>query len=200
MQFNNVNVGFALTGSHCTYTEIWPQVEALIALGANVYPIASHSVAYTDTRFGMGEEIIGKFQQLTGKKPIIDIVDAEPIGPQKLFDVLLITPCTGNTLAKLANAVTDTAVLMAAKAHLRNEKPVVLGISTNDGLSMNARNIGTLLNVRHVYFIPFGQDNPEQKPNSLVADMELIIPTLNQALKGQQMQPIVIERTLRTVK
>ncbi len=200
MQFNNVNVGFALTGSHCTYTEIWPQVEALIALGANVYPIASHSVAYTDTRFGMGEEIIGKFQQLTGKKPIIDIVDAEPIGPQKLFDVLLITPCTGNTLAKLANAVTDTAVLMAAKAHLRNEKPVVLGISTNDGLSMNARNIGTLLNVRHVYFIPFGQDNPEQKPNSLVADMELIIPTLNQALKGQQMQPIVIERTLRKVK
>lgn len=200
MSFNNINIGFALTGSHCTYEETWPQIESLLKLGANIYPIASPTVANTNTRFGEGEKIIEKFKQITGKPVIIDIVDAEPIGPQKLFDIMIIAPCTGNSLAKIANAINDTAVLMAAKAHLRNLKPLVLAISTNDGLSMNARNIGTLVNNKNVFFVPFGQDNPIQKPNSLVADMELVIPTLEKALNFQQIQPFIIERTLRKVK
>ncbi|NMB39149.1 MAG: dipicolinate synthase subunit B [Firmicutes bacterium] len=199
MQFKGVKLGFALTGSHCTYADIWSQIESLVNLGADVYPIAAHSAAYTDTRFGKGREIIAKLEQSTGKDVIIDIVDAEPVGPKKLFDVLIIAPCTGNSLAKLANGIIDTGVLMAAKAHLRNEKPLVIGISTNDGLSMNAKNIGILLNVRNVFFVPFGQDNPQQKPNSLVADMSLIIPTIEQAVNYQQIQPIIIERTMRKV-
>jgi len=200
MQFENVRIGFAMTGSHCTYEEIWPQIEALTKLGADIYPIASHAVAYTDTRFGKGQEIIAKFAQLTGKDVITEIKDAEPIGPQKLFDVMVIAPCTGNTTAKLANAITDTPVLMAAKAHLRNLKPLVLAISTNDGLGMNAKNIGLLLNTRNIFFVPFGQDNPGQKPNSLVADMNLLIPTIAKALEYQQLQPVLIERSMRQVK
>ncbi len=200
MQLKGRSVGFALTGSHCTYGEIWPQVEHLIELGLDVYPIASHTVAHTDTRFGRGKDIIAKFKHITGKDVIIEIVDAEPIGPKKPFDVMIIAPCTGNSLARLANAITDTAVLMAAKAQLRNLRPLVLAISTNDGLSMNARNIGSLLNARNVFFVPFGQDNPTQKSNSLVADMTLIAPTLDKALDYKQLQPIVIERSIRSVK
>ncbi|HHX01917.1 MAG TPA: dipicolinate synthase subunit B [Firmicutes bacterium] len=200
MQLEGLRIGFAITGSHCTYQEIWPEIEKLGSLGADLYPIASPSVAFTDTRFGKGAEIIKKFEQLTGKTVIIDIVDAEPIGPKKLLDVLVIAPCTGNTAAKLANAVTDTAVTMAAKAHLRNGKPLVLAISTNDGLGMNAKNIGVLLNTQNVFFVPFGQDNPEHKPNSLVSDMSLIVPAIVAAVSYQQLQPILIERTIRQVK
>ena len=200
MQFKDLRIGFAMTGSHCTYEEIWPQLEALTSLGADLYPIASHAVAYTDTRFGRGADIIKKFEQLTGKPVIIDIVDAEPIGPKDLFDVMVIAPCTGNTTAKLANAITDTAVLMAATAHLRNHKPLLLAISTNDGLGMNAKNIGVLLNTKNVYFVPFGQDNPEKKPNSLVADMNLLVPAIAKAAQHQQLQPIIIERSIRQVK
>ncbi len=200
MQLQGKRVGFALTGSHCTYEEIWPQIQKLVELGVEVYPIASYTVANTDTRFGYGGDIVAKFQKLTGKQVIIDIVDAEPIGPKKPFDVMIIAPCTGNTVAKLANALTDTGVLMAAKAHLRNLKPLVLAISTNDGLSMNGKNIGVLMNTRNVYFVPLGQDNPVQKPNSLVADMSLIVPTLELALDNKQIQPVMIERTMRAVK
>ncbi|NLM25704.1 MAG: dipicolinate synthase subunit B [Firmicutes bacterium] len=200
MPLNGKNIGFALTGSHCTYEDIWPQVEALIALGANVYPFASETVVNTDTRFGKGTDIIAKFSEITGKPVVTEIVDAEPFGPKKLLDVVIIAPCTGNTMARLANAITDTAVLMIAKAHLRNLKPLVLAISTNDGLSMNAKNLGLLLNTRNVYFVPFGQDNPDQKRNSLVADMTLIIPTLEKALEFEQLQPIIIERSIRAVK
>ena len=200
MQFKGLRIGFAMTGSHCTYEEIWPQIENLVSLGADIYPIASHAVAYTDTRFGRGKDIIKRFEQLTDKTAIIDIVDAEPIGPKNLFDVMVIAPCTGNTTAKLANAITDSPVLMAAKAHLRNLKPLLLAISTNDGLGMNAKNIGVLLNTKNIYFVPFGQDNPEKKPNSLVADMSLLVPAVENAVLHQQLQPILIERALRQVK
>lgn len=200
MQLKGKNIGFALTGSHCTYEEIWPQVKALTDIGANVYPFASTTVANTNTRFGQSKDIIAKFAHLTGKQVITDIVEAEPFGPLKLFDVVIVAPCTGNTMARLANAITDTAVLMVAKAHLRNLKPLVLAISTNDGLSMNAKNLGTLLNSRNVYFVPFGQDNPDQKRNSIVSDMTLIVPTLEKAIVNEQIQPIIIERSVRAVK
>lgn len=200
VQLKGKNIGFALTGSHCTYEEIWSQIENLLEAGANLYPFASATVVNTDTRFGNGKEIIAKFAKLTGKEVVTNIVEAEPFGPKKLFDVVIVAPCTGSTMAKLANAITDTAVLMIAKAHLRNLKPLVLAISTNDGLSMNARNLGVLLNSRNVYFVPFGQDNPEQKRNSLVSDMKLIVPTIEKALEYQQIQPIIIERSIRAVK
>ena len=200
MQLEGLRVGFAITGSHCTYQDVWPQIEKLVSLGVDLYPIASHAVAFTDTRFGKGREIIKKFEPLAAKPVIIEIVDAEPIGPKQLLDLMVIAPCTGNTAAKLANSITDTAVTMAAKAVLRNCRPVLLAISTNDGLGMNAKNIGVLLNTRNVFFVPFGQDNPEHKPNSLVADMNLIIPAMMAAVSHQQMQPVLIERTVRQAK
>ncbi len=200
MELEGLRIGFAITGSHCTYQEVWPQIERLASLGADIYPIASKAAAFTDTRFGRGEEMIKKFEQLTGKTAIIDFVDAEPIGPRKLLDLMVIAPCSGNTAAKLANAITDTAVTMAAKAVLRNGRPLVLAISTNDGLGMNAKNIGVLLNTRNIFFVPFGQDNPEEKPNSLVADMNLLIPAIAAAVSYRQLQPILIERTVRHAK
>ena len=193
-------VGFALTGSHCTYQEIWPQVKRLKEAGAEIFPLASRVVAETATRFGSGAEIIAHFAELAGRPVITTIVEAEPLGPQALLDVLVIAPCTGNTCAKLANAITDTPVLMAAKAQLRNGRPVVLAISTNDALGLNAKNLGVLLNTPRVFFVPFGQDNPGQKPRSLVADMDLIVPTVEYALQGRQIQPVLIERKLREVK
>lgn len=200
MQLEGLKIGFAITGSHCTYQEVWPQIEQLVSLGADIYPIASRAAVCTDTRFGRGEEIIKKFAHSAGKPVIIDIVDAEPIGPKKLLDLMVIAPCTGNTIAKLANAITDTAVTMAAKAVLRNGRPLLLAISTNDGLGINAKNIGVLLNARNVFFVPFGQDNPEEKPNSLVADMSLLIPAIKAAVSYQQLQPVLIERAIRQVK
>lgn len=200
MEIRDKSIGFALTGSHCTYNEIWAPIGKLIELGGHVHPIASPAVVNTDTRFGRGKDICQKLSELTGRDVIIDIVKAEPIGPQSLFDIMIIAPCTGNTMAGLANGITNTGVLMAAKAHLRNELPLVLAISTNDGLGLNARNLGVLLNTRHVYFVPFGQDNPVQKTNSLVADMDLIVSTMESALQGRQLQPVLIERQLRHVR
>ena len=200
MGLRGKTIGFALTGSHCTYQEIWPQVQKLKEAGAEIYPLASRSVVETDTRFGKGAEIIAQFAELTGRPVITTIVEAEPLGPKALLDVLVIAPCTGNTCAKLANAVTDTAVLMAAKAQLRNGRALVLAISTNDALGLNAKNLGVLLSTPRVFFVPFGQDNPEQKPRSLVADMDLIVPTVEYALQGRQIQPVLIERKLREVK
>ena len=200
MTIRGKNIGFALTGSHCTYEDIWPQVKKLKDAGAEVHPIASQTVAETTTRFGVGEEIIAHFAELTGRPVITTIVAAEPLGPSKILDCLVVAPCTGNSLAKLANGVTDTAVLMATKTQLRNGKPLVLAISTNDALGLNARNIATLLSVQNVFFVPFGQDNPEAKPRSLVADMDLIIPTIDCALQNRQLQPVLIERKLRAVR
>jgi len=146
-----------------------------------------------DTRFGKAEDWIDKIEKITGNKSILTIQDAEPIGPNSLLDVLVIAPCTGNTIAKLANAITDTPLLMAAKAHLRGMKPVIIGISTNDGLGMNAKNLGILLNTKYYYFVPFGQDSPYVKCNSLIARMDMILPTVEMAIEGKQIQPLIIQ-------
>lgn len=191
MRLKGVRVGIALTGSHCTFSEVFSEIEKIIAEGAEVYPIISQSVT-TDTRFGKSEDWLKKLKQLTGKEPISTIPGAEPIGPQKLLDIIVIAPCTGNTLAKLANGITDSAVLMATKAHLRNLRPVVIAISTNDGLGINAKNIGLLINTKNIFMVPFGQDNPSGKPNSLKADSKLILPTVEAALVGKQLQPMII--------
>lgn len=193
MNISGKNIGFALTGSFCTFSKIVPEIEKLIALNAKIYPIFSTNAATIDTRFGKAQDWINKMETLTGNKAILSIAEAEPIGPKGLIDILVIAPCTGNTLAKLANAITDTPVLMAAKAHTRNLKPVVIAVSTNDCLSMNAKNLGVLLNSKNYYFVPFGQDDPNNKKNSMVAKMDLLIPTIEMAIEGKQNQPLIIE-------
>ncbi len=192
MRLANIRVGFALTGSHCTIPEVIPQVENLVKEGAEVYPIISQTVDETDTRFGSAQKWKEMLKEMTGKPVINTIVGAEPIGPGKMFDVMVVAPCTGNTLAKLANGIVDTPVLMAVKAHLRNQRPVVLAISTNDGLGMNAKNLGLLLNTKNIYMVPFGQDNPQEKPNSLKARMDLLLDTIVAALAGKQYQPVLV--------
>ncbi|NLP37949.1 MAG: dipicolinate synthase subunit B [Firmicutes bacterium] len=185
-------IGFALTGSHCTLEEIFPEIEKLINEGAEIYPIISPSVDHTDTRYGEATEWKTKLVKLAGKRIINSITGAEPLGPKKVLDACVIAPCTGNTLAKLANGITDTPVLMAAKAQLRNLRPVILAISTNDGLGLNAKNIGILINTKNIYLVPFGQDSPYTKPNSLVAKMQLICQTVCAALEGKQLQPMLL--------
>lgn len=193
MNWKGKNVGYALSASHCTFDEVMPEIERFVQAGANVIPIISYSMQTTDTRFGTAEEWKRKLKEITGNDMIASIVDAEPLGPSKLLDVLTIAPCTGNTTAKLANAMTDSPVIMAAKAQLRNQRPLVLAISTNDGLSMNAANIAKLYNTKNIYFVPYGQDSPHTKPNSLVARMDLILETCAEALEGKQLQPMIIE-------
>ncbi|MGI6119504.1 MAG: dipicolinate synthase subunit B [Desulfosporosinus sp.] len=193
MRFDGIKIGFAFTGSHCTLSEVTKVMERLVAEGADVTPIISYTVESMDTRFGKAEEWKHQFQKITQKEPISSIPGAEPIGPENLFDCVVIAPCTGNTLAKLANGIIDTPVLMAAKSHLRNQKPVVLAISTNDGLGLNARNIGTLLITKNIYLVPFGQDNPHVKVNSLVAHMDKIPETIIMACTGQQIQPVLVD-------
>ncbi|KJR48327.1 Dipicolinate synthase subunit B [Desulfosporosinus sp. I2] len=193
MKFEGLKIGFAITGSHCTIHEIIQVMKRLVAEGAEVTPIISYSVDSMDTRFGKAEDWKHQFQEITHKKLIHTIPEAEPVGPKKMFDCVVIAPCTGNTLAKLANGIIDTPVLMAAKSHLRNQKPVVLAISTNDGLGLNARNIGTLLVTKNVYLVPFGQDNPVVKANSLVAHMERVPETILMACEGKQIQPVLVD-------
>ncbi len=192
MRLKGIKVGFALTGSHCTLEEVLVEMKRVADEGAILYPIISAAVDETDTRFGTSagwkEHVMG----FSGKKIINSIVDAEPIGPLGLLDVLVVAPCTGNTLAKLANAITDSSVLMAIKAHLRNQRPVVLAVSTNDGLSLNAKNIGLLINSKNIYMVPFGQDSPIGKPNSLKAKMDKIIDTIEHALRREQIQPVLV--------
>lgn len=192
MRLKGVKVGFALTGSHCCLNDVIPQLRILVDEGADILPIISNSVATTDTRFGSSNKWKKEIKEVTGRDASTNMVDIEPIGPQKLIDILLVAPCTGNTLAKLANGITDGPVLFAIKAQFRNQKPVVLGISTNDGLSMNARNIGLLLNVKNLYMVPFGQDNPINKPNSLMSRWDLITETLIEAMRGRQYQPVLL--------
>lgn len=194
MNWQGITVGYALSGSHCTFAEVMPQIARFVDAGANVIPIVTNTIMTTDTRFGTSEEWQTKLKEITGNAIISSIVDAEPLGPSKLLDVLLIAPCTGNTTSKLANAMTDSAVLMAAKAQMRNGRPLVLAISTNDGLGLNATNIAKLLNAKNIYFVPFGQDNPQQKPNSLVARMDLLLEAAEAALQGKQLQPMLVER------
>jgi dipicolinate synthase subunit B len=192
LRLRGKKIGFALTGSHCTLEKVVPEIEKLVAEGAEIFPVISPSVDHTDTRYGDATEWKTRIVKIAGRKIINSITGAEPLGPKAMVDAFIIAPCTGNTLAKLANGITDTAVLMGAKAQLRNQKPVILSISTNDGLGMNAKNIGIILNTKNVYMVPFGQDNPFLKPNSLVAKNELIVPTIIAALDGRQLQPLLI--------
>lgn len=187
-----LTIGVAITGSFCTFSRVIEEVKALKTLGAELIPIFSLQVQSTDSRFGKADTFIKDMEAITEKQGIYSITEAEPIGPKALLDVLVIMPCTGNTLAKLAVGISDTPVLMAAKAHLRNEKPLVLSISTNDALGSNLNNIGSLMNKKHVFFVPFGQDDYKNKPNSMVAHMELIPNTIQEALHGKQIQPVIV--------
>lgn len=192
MQLNGKKVGFALTGSFCTYKVVIPKIKELVQQGAEIIPIMSYNSYKLDTKFGKAKDFIDEIEKITNRKIISTIQEAEPIGPRRMTDIMIIAPCSGNTLAKLANGITDTPVLMAAKSHLRNENNLVLGISTNDGLSGSAENIGKLLNRNHVFFIPFRQDNPITKPRSLVFDSNYIQKTLEEALEDKQIQPILL--------
>jgi dipicolinate synthase subunit B len=194
MNWQGKTVGFALSGSHCTFAEIMPQIERFVVAGAKVIPIVSYTLLTTDTRFGKSEDWQKQLKDITGNDIISSIVEAEPLGPSKLLDVLVIAPCTGNTTSKLANALTESPVLMAAKAQMRNLRPLVLAISTNDGLGLNAANIAKLVVAKNVYFVPYGQDAPLAKPNSLVARMDLIMDTCEAALQGRQIQPMLVEK------
>ena len=193
MKFDGLKIGFAITGSHCTLSEIIKVMKQMVDEGADITTIISYSVESMDTRFGKAEEWKHQFLEITQREPIHSIPDAEPIGPKKMFDCVVIAPCTGNTLAKLANGIIDTPVLMAAKSHLRNLRPVVLAISTNDGLGLNARNIGTLLITKNIYLVPFGQDNPQVKANSLVAHLDKVPETILMACVGKQIQPVLLD-------
>lgn len=193
MKLEGKRVGFAFTGSFCTFKKVIDELKNVKKENVDILPIMSFNSYNLDTKFGKAEDFINEIKEITGKDEIIHTIQgAEPIGPKKLTDVMVIAPCTGNTLAKLANGITDSPVLMATKSHLRNNLPVVIGISTNDGLSGSAENIGKLLNRNNYYFIPFRQDNPITKPRSLVADFKYLIPTIEQALEGEQIEPILL--------
>jgi dipicolinate synthase subunit B len=194
MSLNGTRIGFGLTGSHCTYDAVYPEIEKLIRAGAEVLPVVTFTVKNTETRFGKGEDWIQRIEELTGHKAIDSIVKAEPLGPKIPLDCMVIAPLTGNSMSKLANAMTDSPVLMAAKATLRNGKPVVLGISTNDALGLNGVNLMKLMATKNIFFIPFGQDDPVKKPNSMVARMPLLYETIETAMLGKQLQPVLVER------
>ena len=187
-----MTVGYALTGSFCTLEKSFNALRALVKKH-NVIPICSFNVANKDTRFIEAAKTIKTLENITGNAVIKTIEGAEPIGPKGLLDVLVVAPCTGNTAGKICYGITDTPVTMAVKAHLRNNRPVVLAISTNDGLSGGAKNIGSLLNRKNIYFVPFGQDNCQKKPASLVAHFDMVESTIENALKGRQIQPVLRE-------
>jgi dipicolinate synthase subunit B len=189
-------IGFALTGSYCTFAAVVPEILRLREGGAEIVPIMSETAARTDTRFGRAQMWRSQVLAASGAPEIIDtITAAEPIGPGKLLDLVIVAPCTGNTLAKIAGGITDSSVTMAVKAHLRNLRPVLIAISTNDGLGQNAVNLAHLQSTKHIFLVPYGQDNPEVKPNSLVAAMELIPKAAEMALAGVQLQPVLVSRT-----
>jgi dipicolinate synthase subunit B len=194
MSLNGKRIGFGLTGSHCTYDAVFPEIEKLVQAGAEVVPIVTFTVKNTETRFGKGEDWVQRIEDLTGNKVIDSIVKAEPLGPKMPLDCMVIAPLTGVSMSKFANAINDSPVLMAAKATLRNLKPVVLGISTNDALGLNGVNLMRLMATKNIYFIPYGQDDPVKKPNSMVARMTLLSETVEEALAGRQLQPVLVER------
>ena len=189
-----LTVGYAMCGSFCTMADSLKQLEHLCDLGADVLPIFSEIVYSADPRFTEHEKLKEQVEALTGKSIVHTIVQAEPIGPKGLLDLLIVAPYTGNTIAKIAAGMTDSCVAMAVKAHLRNNRPVVLGIATNDALSASARNIGTLLNTRNIYFVPFGQDNAYKKPTSAICDFSKLIDTAIEALNGKQLQPLLLTK------
>jgi dipicolinate synthase subunit B len=186
----DIKIGFALCGSFCTFSEVIPVAETLAEQGADLIPIMSHNAYSLDTRFGKAEDFRERLRAISGKEPIHNIFEAEPIGPKKLLDILVIAPCTGNTLAKLANGIADTSVTLAAKAHLRNNRPIVIAVSSNDALSSAAKNIGRLMNAKNIFFVPMRQDDPFGKPCSIVADFSKIPQTCKAALEGKQLQPL----------
>ncbi len=192
MDLKGIRIGFALTGSFCTFARVFPQAEALRKEGALVTPIFSFNTDQLDTRFFTAADVKMHMRAATGEEPLATLNAVEPIGPKKLLDLLVIAPCTGNTLAKLAAGIADTPVTLAAKSHLRNNGPVLLAVSTNDGLAAAAKNIGELLARRHFYFVPFEQDDPKGKPRSLVAEMEQIPLCAQMALDGVQAQPVLL--------
>lgn len=192
MTLSGCRIGTAVTGSFCTFSRIAQTFRDLKDCGADMTPILSFNTQHIDSRFGKAEDWRRTFSEIAGAAPILTIEDAEPVGPKNLLDILLIAPCTGNTLAKLANGITDTPVLMAAKGHLRNQKPVVIFLSSNDALSANLKNVGFLMNMKSIYFVPFGQDDAAGKPNSLVSHTNLVVPALEAALDGKQLQPVIV--------
>ncbi len=192
MKLAKKTVGIAVTGSFCTFSKVFPQVKVLIDEGARVIPIMSEISYSTDTRFGIAAENIRFLEETTCEKVIWRIQDVEPIGPKKILDVLIVAPCTGNTIAKMANGIADSSVTLAIKSHLRNKRPIVVAISTNDGLGNNAKNIGVISNMKNVFLVPFAQDDCKEKENSLVADMNLIVPATEAALDFKQLQPVLI--------
>ncbi|MDQ0217025.1 dipicolinate synthase subunit B [Peribacillus cavernae] len=194
MSLSGKRIGFGLTGSHCTYDIVFPEIEKLVNEGVEVIPIVTSTVKNTETRFGKGEDWIERIEELTGHHVVDTIVKAEPLGPKMPLACMVIAPMTGNSLSKMANALTDSPVLMAAKATMRNHRPVVLGISTNDALGLNGMNLMRLMAAKDIYFVPYGQDDPEKKPNSMVARMSMIRETIISALSGEQIQPVLVER------
>lgn len=188
-----LKLGFAMCGSFCTFSKVIPCIEELKNSGIDIYPIMSFNAYNTDTRFGTAESFINRIKQICSRDIIHTLTDAEPIGPSNLIDALVIAPCTGNTLAKMANGIADTPVTLAAKSTLRNANPVIIAVSTNDALSNAAKNIGTLLNCRNIYFVPYGQDDCINKPTSAVADFSKIKVTLFEAMTGKQIQPLLLQ-------
>ena len=186
-----IKVAYAITASYCTFDKVLQSIKELVEKNVEVIPILSFNTSKEDTRFIKAEDFKAKLFDLTGNKPLDTLQQVEPFGPKRLVDVVLIAPCTGNTMAKLVNSITDTPVLMVAKSHLRNNSPVVIAMSTNDGLSNSAKNIGKLLNTKNIYFVPFLQDDPKQKPNSLQADFSLLYQTIEKAIDQTQIQPIL---------
>lgn len=193
MVFSGKRIGFAVTGSYCTLQDVIPVLEELADFDVEIYPVVSEMIKKKDTKFGSAEKWLEKIKKITGNKIIDSIILAEPIGPEKLLDLLIIAPCTGNTMAKIANGVIDETVVMAAKAQLRNQRPVLISIATNDGLGLNAKNLSVLLNTPNIFFVPFGQDCPEQKPNSLISRNDLLLKAAEKAISFEQLQPVLIE-------
>ncbi|AEE96140.1 dipicolinate synthase subunit B [Mahella australiensis] len=192
MSLTGKRIGMGMTGSFCTFDKVLPQIQKMVDVGADVIPILSNVVSTADTRFMTRQQLFDALINITGKQPLTAITDVEPIGPKKLLDVMVVAPCTGNSLAKLANGITDTPVLMAVKSHLRNQRPVVIAISSNDILGNNARNLGAVLIMKNVFLVPFRQDDPVKKQNSVVADMDLIIPAIEAALENRQLEPLML--------
>lgn len=186
------SVGFAMCGSFCTFSKAIAQMEKLVSSGYRVTPILSENALNTNTRFGKAEDFRRRVEEICETKVIDSIVAAEPIGPKKMFDILIIAPCSGNTLAKLASGIVDSVVTLAAKSHLRNAKPLLIGVSTNDALAGAGKNIGTLLNYKNYYFVPMGQDSYTKKPRSVVLDFDMLIPAMEAALEQRQLQPILL--------
>lgn len=192
--FSGLKIGFAMTGSFCTFGKCFEQAEILKNMGAEIIPVMSETASYTSTRFGSAEENVKKLSLISGKEVITSIADAEPIGPKNMTDIMVVAPCTSNTASKLANSITDTAVTMAVKSHLRSGKPVVLAIASNDSLLGSAKNIGELFNRKNYYFVPMLQDDCTKKPASLVAEFSMLPEAIESALKGIQLRPIIYHK------